>query len=57
VPGFFPCSVVLLLSGLLQQYYHTKLHDLCEVIQQLQEQQAQDSGGEGATVGWEWEDV
>jgi hypothetical protein len=32
----------VLLPGLLQRYYHTKLQQMCDVIQQLQEQE--DSG-------------
>lgn len=40
-----PSAFVNTPADLLQQYYHTKLQELCEVVQQLQEQEAQDSGG------------
>lgn len=38
VTSLLMTTAPLSLPGLLQQYYHTKLHELCDAIQQLQEQ-------------------
>lgn len=44
-------ACVVAASGVLQQYYTTKLHELCDVMEQLHEQQQQQEDNSGTAWG------